>query len=613
MQYVGVASSVGLPVEVPLIVRSLADSLAFIPAGDLPIKIDKDFLAWMGSIPYAHIPEHGMNWWASKAARKLDGHLMQQSTLDLCLEIYRKTHANVRPRIKLTPPAKPLPAARCMTCQEIRVLYVQAAKSLISIKSTAATNRDIMIAHGEMGRRRMAAAYELMELSQMKETLIPPANMSIVAAASSDSMHMAESSVAVDAAHNQPAVQELNIESQWTFGPTLTAQEIIKRLGSISRRGRTWDMRSGKWHSGYFWALPVGKIDEDGYSTTDNSVAAPHASNFSQTSQAAEQEPPPTAYGFPDRFSSKHFRHTPLATVQNKAAAPTPAGPSKPGSMAVFNMFGPARTSTAATVKASRKPEISAPSAITAETVVQGSSSQIQISAPVFQMFGRPTVTQSSGGPAAPHAGGPGATPAGPPVLPAGGPAPLPAVPALTPRLSHALPPSILSGSKPSCVFDMFGKSTAPPASVPAAMVTPKLAPPATAMGAPPAPGVFNMFGHSAAPTAIVPSSVPAVNPPVSRPTQAASTQQAPVFNMFNSQVATDRADPSKAPAPSVMDMYGTHICPSTAQPSPEQLDSAGLYNPPLSGALTVNTPGQPGVFNMFGRPSTGRQVRTTL
>lgn len=68
MQYVGVASSVGLPVEVPLIVRSLADSLAFIPAGDLPIKIDKDFLAWMGSIPYAHIPEHGMNWWASKAA-----------------------------------------------------------------------------------------------------------------------------------------------------------------------------------------------------------------------------------------------------------------------------------------------------------------------------------------------------------------------------------------------------------------------------------------------------------------------------------------------------------------------------------------------------------------
>ena len=178
MQYVGVASSVGLPVEVPLILRSLADSLAFIPAAELPINIDKDFLSWMGSIPYAHIPEHGMNWWASKAARKLPGHHLQESTLELCLEIYRKTHANVRPQVKLTPPPKPLPTARCTSCREMRVLYIQAAESLISMRDTAAANRDIMLAHGEMGRRRMAAAYELMELSQMnirKNTFFPRA------------------------------------------------------------------------------------------------------------------------------------------------------------------------------------------------------------------------------------------------------------------------------------------------------------------------------------------------------------------------------------------------------------------------------------------------------
>ncbi len=56
MQYVGVACSVGMAVQLPLILRSLADSLAFVPASDLPIKIDKEFLSWMGSIPYAHIP-----------------------------------------------------------------------------------------------------------------------------------------------------------------------------------------------------------------------------------------------------------------------------------------------------------------------------------------------------------------------------------------------------------------------------------------------------------------------------------------------------------------------------------------------------------------------------
>ncbi len=151
MQYVGVACSVGMAVQLPLILRSLADSLAFVPASDLPIKIDKDFLSWMGSIPYAHIPEHAMNWWASKAARKLPGHYLQESTLELCLETYRRTHADVRLQITLTPPPQPLPAARCVMCRELRVLYIQATESLIGLRNTCAANRDNLIAYGEMG------------------------------------------------------------------------------------------------------------------------------------------------------------------------------------------------------------------------------------------------------------------------------------------------------------------------------------------------------------------------------------------------------------------------------------------------------------------------------
>ena len=123
----------------------------------------------------------------------------------------------------------------------MRVLYVQAAESMISMRNTAAANRDIMIAHGDMGRRRMAAAYELMELSQMKETQIPDPNMSTIAAASSDGLDVAASTVAAAPAAVSSTIKVaaveialppqdvvLNTESQWTFGPTLTAQEIIK-------------------------------------------------------------------------------------------------------------------------------------------------------------------------------------------------------------------------------------------------------------------------------------------------------------------------------------------------------------------------------------------------
>ncbi len=246
-----------------------------------------------------------------------------------------------------------------------------------------------------MGRRRMAAAYELAELAQMKETLVPNTNMSTAAVASSSSVDMAASTAQDAPAQRQhdldtapishpppppghstvvpapmsdnavtpsppfgttvpappagyddamPAPQHvqstvnplpqaanstvvrappaedvvLNRESQWTFGVILTEDEIIKRLGAASRRGRTWNMRSGRWHSGYFWGLPDGKINESGCSTVA-SVAPPHASDFSQTSKTAEQVPPPTSYSVPDKFLSKHFRHTPPATIHNAA------------------------------------------------------------------------------------------------------------------------------------------------------------------------------------------------------------------------------------------------------------------------------------------------------
>ncbi len=151
---------------------------------------------------------NAMNWWASKAARKLPGHYLQESTLELCLETYRRTHADVRLQITLTPPLQPLPAARCAMCRELRVLYIQATESLIALRNTCAANRDNLIAYGEMGRRRMAAAYELAELAQMKETLVPNTNMSTAAVASSSSVDMAAST-----AQDAPAQRQHDLDT----------------------------------------------------------------------------------------------------------------------------------------------------------------------------------------------------------------------------------------------------------------------------------------------------------------------------------------------------------------------------------------------------------------
>ncbi len=49
MKYLGVASAVGVPCDVPLVLRSLANSLAFLTPAEFPIPIDKDFLSWLGA------------------------------------------------------------------------------------------------------------------------------------------------------------------------------------------------------------------------------------------------------------------------------------------------------------------------------------------------------------------------------------------------------------------------------------------------------------------------------------------------------------------------------------------------------------------------------------
>ncbi len=411
----------------------------------------------MGSFPYVAIPEHGMNWWASKAAPKARRTSFARLNLGTLLGDYRQTHANVRPQITLTPPPKPLPAARCIMCRELRVLYIQAAESLINLRNTAAANRDRLVAYGEMGRRRMAAAYELGELTQMKESLIPAPNMSTAAVASSVGFNTAASAVGIapvaarslvvdpPAHHGQtvapaPSAQfsgvpvpvvanstigpvptvasanavslspdqvGLNSRSQWISGTTLSPEEIIKRLGAASRRGRTWNMRSGQWHSGYFWALPDGKIDESGCSTAQNSVGPHNPSNFSQTSKAAEQEPPPTTYGFPDKFSSKHFRHTPPGTAQNAAASTQFVT----GAVDLLNMFGPRAAGSSATVKPLEPPEMTARPSIAVPvlqpslvqpTSAPGETHAVHAAIPalpplaqnMFQMFGPPSAAQ---------------------------------------------------------------------------------------------------------------------------------------------------------------------------------------------------------------------------
>ncbi len=91
-----------------------------------------------------------------------------------------------------------------------------------------------------------------------------------------------------------------------------------------------------------------------------------------------------------------------------------------------------------------------------------------------------------------------------------------------------------------------------------------------------------------------------------SQPVDTAATPRHSFFKMFDSRSPAGSFHRTNMAAPSTADMYGTQICPSPMQPSPENLNEAGLYKPPAHRCFTQKYPTQkesfPGVWPALRR-----------
>ncbi len=173
-------------------------------------------------------------------------------------------------------------------------------------------------------------------------------------------------------------------------------------------------------------------------------------------------------------------------------------------------------------------------------------------------------------------------------------------------------------------LFNMFGSSNAQPTPVPSALpvanppalpvsvgpnVTIKTknaeeaSPPPVLYGAP-ALGVLDIFGTR--PDTATPATQAKSPARASGATHAAAPQRFSFFKMFDKGNAAIRSTPTQVTGPSVSDLYGTHICPSSSLPSAEQLEAVGISIPAPSAALSENTPPPKA---MSRPPATGGQV----
>jgi len=93
MSYVGMATSLGLVVEVPMVLRSLSVSLAAVPNANLPIPFDLGLIAMLDSgtndSDFSRIVKsYALAWWKG-TRRPTDGGTLTAKTLERCLEQHR--------------------------------------------------------------------------------------------------------------------------------------------------------------------------------------------------------------------------------------------------------------------------------------------------------------------------------------------------------------------------------------------------------------------------------------------------------------------------------------------------------------------------------------------
>lgn len=102
LNVIGTLTALNQPVVIPIILRTLAGSIALYEEDDLPFKMTPEFLALLdaGEFEKEVVNVFELSWWSGRKPRDLNTvEILKASTVELCLEHYKtqcETHAKHR-------------------------------------------------------------------------------------------------------------------------------------------------------------------------------------------------------------------------------------------------------------------------------------------------------------------------------------------------------------------------------------------------------------------------------------------------------------------------------------------------------------------------------------
>jgi hypothetical protein len=260
LMVIGEASAVGLAIDIPILVRSLADSLLITTAGR-PLKFHDSILAVLNNglpanDPCALVPDYACDWWNDEAAPSADNIMSSRNVARLL-----KVHGTGRAISDLpVPPRAPSqPEPPCTWCRRYRDLAADAVSELHGVLEYAQAMEVSAEATLDADTRRAQGFFLLNEGVQHKEmgeigtatVSSPKANHRGPTMIGNVNVNRRSQRVFATANAELERLQKLPLGSyKWTWGPQLTDAEAIALLAPPGNPVAP--------HSGYDSSLPSG-------------------------------------------------------------------------------------------------------------------------------------------------------------------------------------------------------------------------------------------------------------------------------------------------------------------------------------------------------------------
>lgn len=335
MSHIGLATSIGGVLEIPFILRSLADSLGMYSNTRTALRIDIGIMNALATGTDIDdfgrvVDSYAFEWWGGNRPPSI--HIMLgPSTLEECLSRHRlalqtRDGQPVEPLVidpipliqvpsRTGPHAGSFPQSSCSSCEPHRaiasalVLHSQNLKNQIS--ALVSTHK----IHQQRDMRDAAGYFMMYQEVMQKEADNCKPFKHTPAHGPTDTAKMARSVRHAGLEEMKRLIYTPGPQDKWTWGEALSTQEVV----NITR-----DSKRLVNYSGLFGKLPEGR--HTGEWSDTNSLPTGSA-NFNVVSPSVMQQPPATLHEYPEHFriDPEAFLEAPaelVGQIKNYAAMP---------------------------------------------------------------------------------------------------------------------------------------------------------------------------------------------------------------------------------------------------------------------------------------------------